>query len=732
MFIMKRIATLLAICLTLGATAQQKVAERVQELKSAQLPFKHFSVLANAHQANDLKLEETVSSATLATIKLSEVQSIVNQAPETLELEIPYNGSLVLVELYKVKILHDDFHLDTDKASYVPFERGVHYRGIVKGDTSSLASMNFFQGEFNGIISNGQLSNLVIGKLDKPGNTQEYIVYSDANLLVENISGCETPDVTPEDDHERQYRSFSTQSTRCATVYFEMDHQLYIQNGSNVTTANNWMASVYNNVQTLFANADVSTAMKNVFIWTTPDPYTGNNSTAYMNAFNQFRPVFDGDIGQLIGMDPGMLGGVASAVAGICGPSNFSYADVDFGYNSVPVYSWTVLAITHELGHLMGSPHTHSCVWNGNNTAIDNCGPVAIPNSEGTYCKTTPPTLPTTTQKGTIMSYCHLLTSIGINLSNGFGTQPAARINQTLNGATCLSYDCVNTCINTAINMHVASATGTSATLAWGDLSGTGSWQVAVSPLIGSAAWTTINENSYTANNLTPNTYYKMRIKPNCASGVTSSFRELIFATGADWCSGVTITDTGGATSNYHNNQEFVRVILPTQPNKKIKMTFTSFATENNYDFLWMYNGSSTAAPVMGPATGFTGNASPGTFVSTAADGALTLRFKADTSTSAAGFVANVVCEAMLGVNDAEANVDFMYYPNPASNTVTITSASLSMSQLQVYNVAGQLLLDRKLNTLEEKVDVSAFATGTYFFKLKFGNTEANFKILKQ
>src|SRR4029079_15718221 len=39
-----------------------------------------------------------------------------------------------------------------------------------------------------------------------------------------------------------------------------------------------------------------------------------------------------------------------------------------------PTYSWNVEVCTHEMGHNMGSSHTHACVWNGNNTQIDDCG----------------------------------------------------------------------------------------------------------------------------------------------------------------------------------------------------------------------------------------------------------------------------------------------------------------------------------------------------------------------
>jgi len=101
---------------------------------------------------------------------------------------------------------------------------------------------------------------------------------------------------------------------------------------------------------------------------------------------------------------------------------------VNSSYTTFPVYSWTNMVVTHELGHLFGSRHTHACVWNGNNTAIDGCagyveGYCALPGN--------PP------EGGTIMSYCHGQ-SVGINFSLGFGPQPGNVIRDRVNNAHCL------------------------------------------------------------------------------------------------------------------------------------------------------------------------------------------------------------------------------------------------------------------------------------------------------
>lgn len=97
-------------------------------------------------------------------------------------------------------------------------------------------------------------------------------------------------------------------------------------------------------------------------------------------------------------------------------------------YQSVPNYSWSVQVIAHEFGHLFGSRHTHACVWNGNNTAIDGCDP------NGTEGGCPVPGIPS--GGGTIMSYCHLQ-AVGINFILGFRPQPGNVIRNSVAGILC-------------------------------------------------------------------------------------------------------------------------------------------------------------------------------------------------------------------------------------------------------------------------------------------------------
>jgi hypothetical protein len=58
-------------------------------------------------------------------------------------------------------------------------------------------------------------------------------------------------------------------------------------------------------------------------------------------------------------------------------------------------------------------------------------------------------------------------------------------------------------------------------------------------------------------------------------------------------------------------------------------------------------------------------------------------------------------------------------------------SSNAQITEVKVYNVEGRLLFQQKKNDLTTSVDISQFSTGTYFFKVSFGELEKNFKVLK-
>ena len=710
--------------------AQNKLAVKVSELQSLKANFRPFSVLSVTQNTINQEVNKVVDGATLATINLQKVNEIVTNQYGTIELEIPYQNQSIAILLYKVNPFAEGFHVDTDKGKNISYQKGVHYRGIIKGETNSVSSFNFFNGEFNGILSSSTLGNVVVGKLDKVNNQTDYIVYSDAKMKVLNGFDChveESGKSTQTDVEENR----NVNSDRCTTFYFEIDNNLYVQNGSNSTTTTNWMTSVFNNVQTLFDNDGITVGLKSIFIWTEQDPYEGIGtvSSDYLYTFLDTRVVFDGDVGQLVGIDPGGLGGVAFLNT-LCTQNNFSYSDVNFSFSTVPTYSWTVLVISHEFGHSLGSPHTHGCYWNGNNTPIDGCGQQAgFFEPTQTSCPNIGP-IPATDVKGTIMSYCHLISGVGISFSEGFGPQPSALILANVNSKTCLSFDCATSCSNTITELIILNETPTSISLTWSDAGTTTSWEVALTPFSSTnAQWNTVTTNSYTATGLEPNTYYRVRVRPLCAGGFEPSNRSTVAATKAtNFCASVPFTDTGGTTGNYTDRESWVRTMTPNNPGLKLRATFSSFNLENNWDYLYIFDGADELAPILTP-DGLTGTTNPGVFNSTASDGSLTFIFYSDQGTVASGWDATITCTGTLGIEDSN-YLDFSYFPNPTKGTVSMSS-NAQITEVKVYNVEGRLLFQQKKSDLTTLVDISQFSTGTYFFKVSFGELEKNFKVLK-
>jgi spore germination protein YaaH len=99
-----------------------------------------------------------------------------------------------------------------------------------------------------------------------------------------------------------------------------------------------------------------------------------------------------------------------------------------------------------------------------------------------------------------------------------------------------------------------------------------------------------------------------------------------------------TIYDGGGPEMNYYDNENYTYTISPDMATY-LTLDFQSFATEAGYDTLFIYDGPSTSSPLVGA---YTGAVSPGTVISSGPS--LTLRFKSDGGTRAAGWMAVWTC----------------------------------------------------------------------------------------
>jgi len=72
-----------------------------------------------------------------------------------------------------------------------------------------------------------------------------------------------------------------------------------------------------------------------------------------------------------------------------------------------------------------------------------------------------------------------------------------------------------------------------------------------------------------------------------------------------------------------------------------------------------------------------------------------------------------------------------MVFPNPANAVVTIESPVSMLERISVYSITGVLLLDKEVSANTTTIDVSSFASGTYFVKATSKDASSVIQVLK-
>ncbi|HTN47670.1 MAG TPA: M4 family metallopeptidase [Flavipsychrobacter sp.] len=107
------------------------------------------------------------------------------------------------------------------------------------------------------------------------------------------------------------------------------------------------------------------------------------------------------------------------------------------------------------------------------------------------------------------------------------------------------------------------------------------------------------------------------------------------------------VTDDGGVTGNYGNDST-TYLLFDDPAVSQYKITFISFNTENTFDYLFVYDGDSLKAPMLGA---FTGNSLPNSGLPiTTTSNKLLLIFQTDNIVNGAGFTAKVECLSVLPI----------------------------------------------------------------------------------
>ncbi len=136
------------------------------------------------------------------------------------------------------------------------------------------------------------------------------------------------------------------------------------------------------------------------------------------------------------------------------------------------------------------------------------------------------------------------------------------------------------------------------------------------------------------------------------ASATTMSNGDCIYCSGTQVLASASGTfNDGSGAPEYGDNSNCKWIIQPTGINS-FSLEFTSFFLETNYDFIRVYDGSTTSAPLLGTFTGV-GNLPPTLTTST---GSMLVHFTTDGATTSYGFAAtyypiNNPCQGVSTLN---------------------------------------------------------------------------------
>lgn len=469
----------------------EKSVVELQRMRNELLATKHEqnmnSALTNSSRLSESNIDklkkiadsehtfDPLLAAEFLTINSVNLQKLKKTSPQALTMSVPFkhqtnNGltDFVKVKLFKRELYTKDAKfIFQDKQTGVSkkvaankLDLGVHYHGVVEGESQSIVALSIYNDSIEGRIHSSTLGDLNLGKLKDKNHRLKLSKnkLADSHILyrVNNLDNKRSKHNCKMDGHNidtylsNMQTSLNGQLTRPALIkdeflsamsnspavspaalndYYFTTYTVISGNlASDIGSAfiSNWIGSVLNQVAAVYNVDGLLFYSEGWKSYTNSPVYDGQKGAYLLEQFAYYdeASVKNSDVGMLLTStrtSANKGGGLAYKIGGVCSykvVDGLSYSPMDVAYSYFPTYSWTVDVYAHEAGHTLGSPHTHNCSWNGNNTAIDSCsgfteGSCPLPGNPAWG-------------QGTVMSYCS--GSVGKNPGLGFANQPAAKI----------------------------------------------------------------------------------------------------------------------------------------------------------------------------------------------------------------------------------------------------------------------------------------------------------------
>ncbi|MBI5538579.1 MAG: C10 family peptidase [Bacteroidia bacterium] len=200
-----------------------------------------------------------------------------------------------------------------------------------------------------------------------------------------------------------------------------------------------------------------------------------------------------------------------------------------------------------------------------------------------------------------------------------------------------------------------------------------------------------------------------------CYSGKVLTDRSRTFNDGSDY-------------SYYWNNTDCNWLIAPDSA-ETIRLTFTSFDTQANADFVSVYDGADTTATLIGK---YSGSQIPPVINSSGSK--LYIVLKTNDTIQGQGFDAYYETK-IIGVEETLLSRFLSFYPNPATDVLFVKLNDIHNwdGEIEIYNITGSLVKKCNIKLSSENsasINVSELKQGFYIIKAKGNEGEFSTKLL--
>lgn len=187
-----------------------------------------------------------------------------------------------------------------------------------------------------------------------------------------------------------------------------------------------------------------------------------------------------------------------------------------------------------------------------------------------------------------------------------------------------------------------------------------------------------------------------------------------------------TISD-GSGVSDYTNRTNCRWLIQPVGATY-VTLTFSAFRTERGYDFVRIYDGTTTSAPLIGS---YSGDSLP--MPITANSGKMLIVFTSDSSITRAGWQASYTSDGAATALFHENPVSgIRFYPVPAREALWISLPAGEPAEVSIYDTDGRVVWQNTVQAGETAIPLTTWPSGLYLALVRRDGHTVSFRFLHE